>query len=446
MINAKFKSKKLRLIASIMLITIILFLIINGIRNKRAVNNYRNGIEFLRRGEYEEAIKKLQKSVDFWPRGWWFDDAQKKLFYCKLNLGENIENILSIKTIGKEENEVAKSIILMISFIIFVGIIIFVRTKKQKKYQQFISYIKNVEKGIKENMLPTGLDSSVDGFSSVRDYEAYINYYKEGGFVKLAECLISEYYLKGAPDRMEYINKTINTYTKLLSEYPKLVFADDIQYKLANLYFFRVNNYEEAIRAYQNIIEKYSDSKWIKIASSRVNMIVNNSDYGRQPLSIYITAEKYYENKQYEKALDGFRNIVSKFPNSRLADDALYAIGDMYMYKINNLVAAVSEYQQILKKYPQSRYAPNAQYKIGECYVKLKKFSDAIGEYKKFIDNYPNCDFLDYAYYYIGQCYEQEKKFSQAKKFYQKILDDYASSIWVIVAKSRLDVLKDMTE
>ncbi len=439
------KSKKLRLIVFILLFLIILTFIVNGLRKRKAINSYRQGIELLRWGNYETAIEKLQKSMNFWPRGWWYADAQKKLFYCKLNTGEDIEKLLvGVRVVG-QEGKVAENITLKILFffiLIGIGFVVFIRIKKKKKIQQFTYYIQSVGKRIKTNLPPICLESSKDGFSSVKDYQEYVTYCKEGEFVKLAECLIGEYYMKDYPDAVDYLDKAIESYKSLLNNYPNSIFAEEILYKLANLCFFRLNDYDEAIKGYKTIIEKYPETKWVKIAKARVGLIEDNSDYGRQPLSIYISAEKYYENKKYEKTIDEFRKVISKFPDSNLAGDALYAIGDVYIYKINKPESATREYRQLIDKYPQSKYAPNAQYKIGECRRRLKKFAEAISEYKKFIDNYPDSDFLDYGYYYLAQCYEHEKKPNQAEKFYQKLLDDYPGSIWVVVATSRLEVLR----
>jgi TolA-binding protein len=446
------KARKTKLIIFICLIVIGAGFLVNTIRRGSAVSNYRYGAQLLKQGDYRGAIEKLQKAADYWPHGWWFHDANNKLLYCKLNSGENIDKLLLNKK-GANKNILSTGGITLkiLLGVILLGvpavfILIKLRAQKKKKEEEYLSYIQNVGKKVRANMSPVSLEKTKNDFSSVEDYQEYIKYHKEGEFVKLAECLIAEYYLKESPDNVEYITKTVESYKILLKEYTNSIYGEEITYKLANFNFFRLHNYDEAIEAYKRIIEKYPDSKWIKIAEARMNLIRDNSDHERKPLTIYVMAERLYENKKYDKALDEFRKVVAKFPDSTLADDALYAIGDIYMYKMNKTNEPIKEYQRIIADYPKSRYAANAQYKIGECYRKNKQIAEAINSYKTFIENYPNADFADYAYYYLAQSYEQEKNLKEAKVLYEKLIANYPASMWVVVATSRLYVLKDIVK
>ncbi|MFH1784739.1 MAG: tetratricopeptide repeat protein [bacterium] len=443
------KSRRSKIILIAVVSCVILFGFISTLARRRATHKYELGVMSLMQGDYESAIKYFSHSTKVWPDGWWFEDARSKMLYCRVNTGENIDLLLGESgKRSKESSLVQNFIVIIVALLVIagVGFMLSIRAKRKKKAQQFLQYIQNIGKRIKSNLPPTCLEKAVDGISSVEDYREYIKHYKDGEFVKLADCLITEYQLKSNLESVDSLNSAVEAYRNLLRDYKDSVFAEEVLYKLANISFFRLNDYNKAVSSYKSIIEKFPESKWVKIARSRVNLVQDNSDYERQPLTMYITAEREYESKKYDKAINSFRKVIEKFPHANLADDALYSIGDIYMYKINDPVHAIREYHQIIESYPQSRYAPNAQYKIGECYRRLKEFANAIGEYEKFIQDYPECDFLDYGYYYLAQCYEQEKELLKAKNLYQKLVNVYPGSMWVVVATSRLEVLKDINE
>ena len=55
----------------------------------------------------------------------------------------------------------------------------------------------------------------------------------------------------------------------------------------------------------------------------------------------------------YLEAIVEFEGLVSEFPNSELADDALYNAGLCY-YQTNQFEAAIAKYQQVIDQYPDS--------------------------------------------------------------------------------------------
>ncbi|MFH1238950.1 MAG: hypothetical protein V1653_02435, partial [bacterium] len=200
MAAAIWKTKKGRLIIILSLIFIVSAVSVYNLRRGNAIKNYKQGAELLRRGDYRVAVEKLQKSIDFWPRGWWFNDAQNKLLYCKINAGANPDTVVSGRKIVIQGTNwlgaISFKIILVLLVIGPLGVIfIKFRAKRKKKEQEYLSYIQNVGKKIKGNVVPAALEKFADDLISVKDYQEYIDYCKEGEFVKLAECLIAEYYL-----------------------------------------------------------------------------------------------------------------------------------------------------------------------------------------------------------------------------------------------------------
>lgn len=93
--------------------------------------------------------------------------------------------------------------------------------------------------------------------------------------------------------------------------------------------------------------------------------------------SAFGLGEQYYSKGDNELAIIAFKNFVSKYPNSRLIDDAYLRIGDVYLSKREYENAAVY-YKKIVEMLPRTDLFNEARYKLGICSFELKKTDDAL--------------------------------------------------------------------
>lgn len=89
---------------------------------------------------------------------------------------------------------------------------------------------------------------------------------------------------------------------------------------------------------------------------------------------------------------------------------------------------AIQGFNEFISYFPQSTLAAQAQFNIGQSYSAQNKYPDARDAYQKVITNYPQSDVGADAYYKLGQTYEQLKQIDDAKKAYQTVIDKYQSS------------------
>jgi tol-pal system protein YbgF len=79
---------------------------------------------------------------------------------------------------------------------------------------------------------------------------------------------------------------------------------------------------------------------------------------------------------QYDRAIAGFQAFLSTYPNSALADNAQYWLGEAY-YVNKQFPESLAAFQRVVEKYPGSRKLPDALLKIGYCEYELKDYSAA---------------------------------------------------------------------
>lgn len=81
---------------------------------------------------------------------------------------------------------------------------------------------------------------------------------------------------------------------------------------------------------------------------------------------------------------------------------------------------AIAKFRAFLDKYPQSSLADNAAYWIGEAYYAQDKFKEALVEFQNLADRYPKSDKLCGALLKQGICFEKLNENDKAKLFFEE--------------------------
>jgi tol-pal system protein YbgF len=90
----------------------------------------------------------------------------------------------------------------------------------------------------------------------------------------------------------------------------------------------------------------------------------------------YQAAFDLLKDGKYAEAISAFKNFLTTFPNSALADNAQYWLGEAH-YVTRRYADALRDFQTVLEKYPDSRKIPDALLKIGYCNYELKNWNES---------------------------------------------------------------------
>ncbi|QWT20307.1 tol-pal system protein YbgF [Bacillus sp. NP157] len=102
----------------------------------------------------------------------------------------------------------------------------------------------------------------------------------------------------------------------------------------------------------------------------------------------YDTAFKSLRGGDYVTASRGFRDFLVKYPDSPLAPNAYYWLGESY-YVTMNYPVAIEAFQRLVKNYPQSDKVSDGLLKVGYCQIELKQQDAAIATLKQVSAKYP---------------------------------------------------------
>lgn len=108
----------------------------------------------------------------------------------------------------------------------------------------------------------------------------------------------------------------------------------------------------------------------------------------QSPESIYYTAYSDYIKKNYDLAVEGFKQFIRLYPNNGLADNSLYWIGECY-YSQKKYQEAVDTFQELKTNYADGDKVPDAILKEGFALIEMGKQNDGIDVLKEVISKFP---------------------------------------------------------
>ena len=117
-------------------------------------------------------------------------------------------------------------------------------------------------------------------------------------------------------------------------------------------------------------------------------------------------------------------------------------IGFSTMAFFFNVTAATEKFQKLINKYPDSNLADNAQYWIGECFYALGKYEDAVVEFDKVARNYRKSNKIPDAMLKQAFSFCKLKEIYACKQILLDLIKKYPDSEAASKAKVELNKLK----
>ena len=97
----------------------------------------------------------------------------------------------------------------------------------------------------------------------------------------------------------------------------------------------------------------------------------------------------YYHLNQYDDAIKAYREAINKGAPKLPAAWAQMSIGYCYL-SLSNYTSALSEFEKVTKSYPESFLVPSAKLQMGFCYEKQNDKARAREIYQSVIKTYPD--------------------------------------------------------
>lgn len=221
----------------------------------------------------------------------------------------------------------------------------------------------------------------------------------------------------------------IKTFNALVQRYPQSDLVAESYMQIANAYMVQ-EKFRDAI-PYLNKILDIKDATgqypkvYLKLGLSNYNL--NNNDEALKDYQKLVTL--YPQSPEADEALDNMKNIYieSGRPNDYVdfmkkagkvisiseADSVTYVAAEL-KYTNNDCAGAISAFSNYLSQYPQGAYALQANFYRSECYSKNKDWQNAVQGYESVVN--------------LGSSKYAERSAFAAARIYYFELQDYAKS------------------
>lgn len=125
--------------------------------------------------------------------------------------------------------------------------------------------------------------------------------------------------------------------------------------------------------------------------------------YWYNPKQMYQYGLSLVYAKRYNEAIQIFQQFLRCYPQSSLADNALYWLGECY-YVQKCYSTALWHFQCILSQYPRGNKVPDAMLKIALSYFSMKQNERGCQMLNELLQRYPKSEPAQKAYRWLNRC------------------------------------------
>jgi tol-pal system protein YbgF len=122
----------------------------------------------------------------------------------------------------------------------------------------------------------------------------------------------------------------------------------------------------------------------------------SSASAGGTDQALYDRGYAFFHQKRYAEAEQAFRQVLEKHPQSDLADNAQFWIGEC-RYARGDLSSALTAYAATVENYPDGNKVPDALFKAGKCLETLNRPAEAIEAYAEILERFPGTVVADLA-------------------------------------------------
>ncbi len=214
---------------------------------------------------------------------------------------------------------------------------------------------------------------------------------------------------------------------------------------------YNLGRFDEAISKFDRLIDKYDDTfllaeglyevglayivegNWLKLGNVYRELLERRPGYKEKPqvkfaLGLFAYHDQHYDEAieyfrevpsdrglyylgrcledtgQYILAIQRYRQVLRKYPESPLADDVAFSVAEAF-YRSGQNSVAVRSYRAFLEQYPDSHFVPNARYKMACVTFAEGRYDESLRQLEEIVKTFPGEDIAGSAQYLIGDCY-----------------------------------------
>ena len=201
-------------------------------------------------------------------------------------------------------------------------------------------------------------------------------------------------------------HSSVEMFKSVLKKFPSGQLAEETLFRLGEIYHFSLNDSEQAISYFQEVMELNKNSKFGLSAQQ------------------YIAEIMEFTFKEYDQAIIEYQKLINMTDKPKANAAHQFRIASIYIKK-QNYEQALAEFEVLSEKFPGSTLAERAQSKILETLYTLNRCSEVPKHYKDFIDSYPTSKYLSEMKFVVASCLEEKGMLKEAYDEFKSLKTDY---------------------
>lgn len=409
-------------------------LFISSDREVKSRAFYQIGECYFKQDKFKEAIEQYQIIVDKYSGTTYIKNAYFGLgwAYLKLNEFEEAEKNFRKLESNFPQSELADDA----RFYILLSL--FNLKKFEKVIEEYLPFKENVDYATKE-YIDDATFLLADSYFSLNNWEKALEIYTEAkhrfkgeeieskALVGMADCQIELKKYSQALDLYNQVEKI--SLTKIM---------DEVYFGQGRVYYY-LEEYENSVKKYSLIIEKYPQSRLINetyyyLGLSYMKLMAKERKYIFSAIhsfkqinkanNIYyqgrLKLAKTYQEINIEEAIKENEIIIAEAPYEIKAQ-AQYNIGETY-FNYQDFPKAILAFKKVIEEYPQTKEKELAELQIGMCYYQLEDFSRSYNDFSSLITNAKQKEIKEQAKFNLGLCLIKLKEYQKAQAIYEELI------------------------
>lgn len=245
-----------------------------------------------------------------------------------------------------------------------------------------------------------------------QNYKAiYENEPTDETFNIAAEAL---YEVARAYEGLENYTEAIRNYERLVEEFSEHARAAQAQFQVGNIYFYELYDYQGGWPAYTGVITKFPDA----YEASQAGTLLKQTDEILTEIKFLVDEIDKFRNKKAVQYQQTGRKITP-------ADMWVMGMSDQVVQnfqqiaanyeKLRNYPRAINAYKTLARDLSHKKFAAaDALYRIGTLYQQSGEYERAIQAYENLFENAPESVWRNESVYQQAVCYRSIREFGSA--------------------------------
>ncbi|MBN1669411.1 MAG: tetratricopeptide repeat protein [Kiritimatiellae bacterium] len=202
--------------------------------------------------------------------------------------------------------------------------------------------------------------------------------------------------------------------------------------------------HDEAARTYDILLKQFPDSRFgaaaayekalahfksgqFRAAIEQIGGLNMRGDVERD--AYWLLAESHVALEQDDEAIQYYRLLTDKFPETELAREANYRLADL-LRKRGQFAQAASRYAAVTKSFPDSDLAPRALFASAFCLAKNGEHEKAARDWAELVRRYPDHALVEQAVYQKALSEIRLKRDAQAEASLRDLLARFPATAY----------------